>query len=397
MACVSFDKTSGMELRQDLSLIGASTRAAAFSALRAGLRPWCADLFADIDLQRRSPVERLSPEKYPRGFLRAAQGAPAGPWMYMGGLENHPGLIRRIGRIRPLWGNDESVLRIVRSPLALAQSLGEVELPVPAVRVRLDEVPANGRWLVKPLRGSGGGGIQFLGCGVDAPSRRRAVYFQEFIEGASLSAIYLGDGRVAQFLGATQQLVGEPWLHAGPFHYCGSLGPLALAPTLRKSLERLGDAITAASGLRGLFGVDCILQDELPWLVEVNPRYTASMEILEYAGCGPLLRRHRSIFDPSAPAQSLAPVRQESVCIGKAILFAARPLIFPADGPWITELMRPTPIDAMPGFADLPSAGERIEVGRPILTLFARGRSLEECRETLRRTAADLDRCLFRR
>jgi len=30
-------------------IVGASARAAAFSALRAGLRPWCADLFADLD------------------------------------------------------------------------------------------------------------------------------------------------------------------------------------------------------------------------------------------------------------------------------------------------------------------------------------------------------------
>ena len=30
-----------------LILAGAITRAAAFSAIRAGLRPWCVDLFAD--------------------------------------------------------------------------------------------------------------------------------------------------------------------------------------------------------------------------------------------------------------------------------------------------------------------------------------------------------------
>ncbi len=37
---------------QHLLIFGASARAAAFSALRAGLQPWCADLFADADALR---------------------------------------------------------------------------------------------------------------------------------------------------------------------------------------------------------------------------------------------------------------------------------------------------------------------------------------------------------
>ena len=36
-----------MDESNRLLLFGASTRAAAFSALRAGLKPWCVDLFAD--------------------------------------------------------------------------------------------------------------------------------------------------------------------------------------------------------------------------------------------------------------------------------------------------------------------------------------------------------------
>ena len=38
-------------MSQRLILIGASVRAAAFSARAAGYEPWCADLFGDVDLQ----------------------------------------------------------------------------------------------------------------------------------------------------------------------------------------------------------------------------------------------------------------------------------------------------------------------------------------------------------
>src|SRR5689334_10586671 len=89
-----------------LLIIGASARAAAFSALRAGLQPCCADLFADADLQAVCPVQRLPAGKYPQGFLELAGSERSGPWMYTGGLENRPGLVRRMAQLRPLWGND---------------------------------------------------------------------------------------------------------------------------------------------------------------------------------------------------------------------------------------------------------------------------------------------------
>src|SRR5215813_1264313 len=96
---------------EHLLIFGASARAAAFSALRAGLRPWCADLFADTDLRACCPALALDPGSYPQGFVQAARQGPPGPWLYTGGLENRPDLVRRLARQRPLWGNDASVLR----------------------------------------------------------------------------------------------------------------------------------------------------------------------------------------------------------------------------------------------------------------------------------------------
>ena len=58
-----------MSAGPSLLIFGASVRAAAFSALRAGLQPWCADLFADADLRARCPTIRVPAEVYPDGFL----------------------------------------------------------------------------------------------------------------------------------------------------------------------------------------------------------------------------------------------------------------------------------------------------------------------------------------
>ena len=271
-----------MEQPGNLILFGASTRAAAFSALRAGLRPWCADLFADADLQARCPAMRL-PAAYPNGFLDWIGADLPGPWMYTGGLENRPWLIERMARRRPLWGNNCPVLLNARNPAFVRAAVRAAGLPAPAVHWYFRRPPTAGRWLVKPVWGLGDP-IHFWTAADAADSPSLLVYLQEFLEGESQAAVYCGDGKSARLLGVSRQLVGEPWLHAAPFRYCGSIGPLRLEPNARRALEKLGAVLARSCGLRGLFGVDGVLHNAAFWPVEVNPRYTASVEVLEYAG-----------------------------------------------------------------------------------------------------------------
>src|SRR5262249_16815225 len=153
----------------------------------------------------------------------------------------------------------------------------------------------------KPWHGSGGTGIRHWAGRRPAPALLRTHYFQEFIDGKSCAAIYLGNGQSAQLLGVTRQLVRESWLHAAPFHYGGSVRPLRLSPALREAFERLGIGTAEQFQLRGLFGVDCVLRGNVPWPVEVNPRYTASVEVLEHGGNVPAMALHRAVFDSNPP------------------------------------------------------------------------------------------------
>jgi predicted ATP-grasp superfamily ATP-dependent carboligase len=205
----------------------------------------------------------------------------------------------------------------------------------------------------------------------------------------------VGDGQRARFLGLTRQLVGESWLHAAPFHYCGSIGAIEPSSVLRRRLDRLGEMLAGACGLRGLFGLDGILRDDVLWPVEINPRYTASVEVLEYAFGVSLLNHHRAAFDSEYRASNSIPPSAGSL-IGKAILCARASLRFPRDGPWLATLMRAHPLAEAPDFADIPQAGQAIERGRPVLTLFARGATVTDCTDALRATASDLDRWLYR-
>lgn len=373
--------------RPVLLILGASARAAAFSALRAGLRPWALDLFADRDICAACPTRAIPPVQYPDGLAELARETPAGPWLYTGGLENHPRLVRRLARRCPLWGNDADVLELIRDPFAVADALHAADVPGPRVSTEPPSPP--GRWLEKPLRSAGGAGIRFSG------GRRKAgrpVYWQKFIAGEPRSAIFVADVHHCRLLGVTRQLVGTDWLHAAPFRYCGSVGPLELSAAERGAWQRLGDVLTQFAGLRGLFGVDAVLRDGVPWPVEVNPRYTASVEVLEYATGLRALALHRRVFDPAAPA---APEPRQTGCVGKAVYYAPRALIVPARGPWDDVLRQPPAVEALPDYADIPPAGQQVARGRPVMTLLTAGVSPADCEMRLCERAAALDRWLL--
>jgi predicted ATP-grasp superfamily ATP-dependent carboligase len=224
---------------------------------------------------------------------------------------------------------------------------------------------------------------------------RWPCYWQEFVEGEPCAAVYVGDGQTARLLGVTKQLVGEPWLHAAPFHYCGSVGPLPLEPVLRQAFADLGAALGRAFALKGLFGVDCVLRDGVPYPVEVNPRYTASVEAIEYATGLHALALHRQAFEPAAPVP--APPCQSAGVVAKGILFARAPLRFPERGTWRSWATSFPGVEVMPTFADVPHPGAVIQAGKPILTLFRRARTVDDGLEELRRLADGLDRWLFGR
>lgn len=381
-----------MSSEPTIVIVGASARAAAFSALRAGLRPWCVDLFGDEDLRAVAPVTTVSVDEYPERIGPLIPQAPPGAWIYLGGLENRQDLVDRWCVGRDLWGIGGTELSDVRDPIVLFDELEHNNIPCPNVRGRS---PTTGLWLCKPMKGTGGRDIRFWKPG-DPQHVVQTHYLQEYLDGVPLSAIFVGTPVGARLLGVTRQLIGEPWLHAPPFGYCGSIGPLPVSPADALAWNRIGHYLADEFNVFGLFGVDAIHHDGLPYPVEVNPRYTASVEVLEYATGLKALAWHWLVFDPeTSPASaSPAPVPADGV-VGKAVLFAARTFRFPADGPWTETLRRPFDPFALPAFADIPAAGREIQAGRPVLSFFARADTPETCLARLRATAAELDARLW--
>ncbi len=170
-----------------------------------------------------------------------------------------------------------------------------------------------------------------------------------------------------------------------PFAYRGGIAPWNPGPAPAARLVELGDRLAAAFGLVGWFGVDYVLDHGIPWPVEVNPRYTASVELHELAAGRPLLPEHRAACEglPIEPAGEPRAKRK-----GR-IRAAAKWIVYAPDRRIVPEIEPGPPVpdgtDPFAAVADIPAPGTVIEAGEPVLTLLARDFDAGGCKARLTR------------
>ena len=356
-----------MSEQPNIIIVGASVRAAAFSALRAGMRPYAIDLFADSDLVNACPAVKI--KRYPHDFEQALAAAPQAPWIYTGGLENHPDLIAHMESLRPLYGNGADVLRRIRSPELLASRLASAGFLMPEIRSSPPESGLEKHWLRKPRRSSAGLGIRWLDAAVSSAHENR-YYYQRHVPGSSRSAVYLASQDGCELLGATDQQSGVPELPEEPFLYAGS-AVFHAGPDEAATLARMGEVLTREFSPRGLFNVDYVDDGRQIWPLEVNPRYSASIEVLEHSLGMNFLALHISAFEPSFKGPYNCRISHRPRHVAKRIVYATNECVVT---PGLHELRKSWNVERLlPYLADIPRPGDRIPRGQPVATVFADG------------------------
>jgi len=376
------------EAPRSLLILGASARAWAASVSRTGLVVQAADLFADRDLLAIAAAVAIPSERYPSALAEAALTFSSGPWCYTGALENHPGLIDAITATRPLAGNAGDAIRRVRSPRHLAEELAEAGIGFPRTLDDPSAIPGDGSWLRKPRASGGGQGIApWTGPGVGGttlPARRDHVW-QERCPGLPVSGAFVVTSGGARLVGASRQLIGVKAWRTPPYAYCGSVDvdPQTLSDDLGDQWNRIGSVLAGTLGLRGVVGVDAIVTPAGRLVViEVNPRPTASMELVDrrtgralaadhLAACG--IVTGRCFPAPSGGRWAKGILRAAS------LIEIDDRLCDRLDGfnaAWSHE-------DGWPAIADLPRLGTVIPNGAPCVSLFAVADTGREARRLL--------------
>lgn len=378
-------------------IAGASTRAIAQSAIAAGCDVVTVDYFGDFD-------QKACCENYALGRDLGLPYGPAGLYeagrrlryeavAYTAGLENHPAIVAALeagaapgGSASPrLLGNSPETLARVRDWPALSAFLAGLGFAVPETLSGDRPAPAAaGRWLRKPVHSGGGHRIRFCPLGL-APGP--GFVLQQYVPGRACSAAFLANGRDAVLLGLTQQLIGRAEFGAADFAYCGNLYPLTLPDSaagaaVQAEVAALIRAVTREYGLMGLNGLDFMLDAGRVWPLEINPRYSASMELIERAWGRSLFACHLdALAEGRLPDQG--PAATEG-CYGKAILYAERDCTAPDTRGWPDRDVH-----------DVPFPGEALAGGSPVCTILAWGADRDACRAALVARAEELKGALY--
>jgi predicted ATP-grasp superfamily ATP-dependent carboligase len=328
------------------------------SARRAGWRPWVLDLYGDEDTRACSwHCQRVDDGR--GGFdsaavlagLRRAAAEGAAGWVYGSGWECRPGELAELAVILPLWGNGPELLRWLKSPARFFALLDALDIPYPESRFQVPEFPEG--WLVKP--GCGEGGKRVALCAA-AAAIKPSAYFQRCIAGQPQSVLFLADGRRAVPLG-----FNTLWT-AGtveqPYGFAGACNRADLPPPWRERLAAWLQRLVEQTGLKGLNSLDFIYDGACCWVLEVNPRPSASMALYDEDFSGGLLAAHVAACAGRLP-QAVPPAMPRAM----RIVFAPYPLQVPAGVAWPE------------GCADLPAPGSVLAAGQPLCTVAAAGQA----------------------
>lgn len=366
----------------DLVLVGVAARGLAAAARRAGLAPIVLDLFGDDDTRALAceaiPIRRLGGLNFDPEDLFEQLGLHAAgelPVVLGTGFEQDPDMVERIGRQFRMVGNGRQTLAWLKEPIVFMRLLNNLGVPHPAVFT--GPAPAGMRTLEKRIGGSGGWHVQPA-----AVPRGPGWYVQEYVEGRTVSALFLGNGRDVRVIAFSEQWC-EPAEDA-PFRYGGAAGPIAIDPAIVRQVTAALRSITAATGLLGLASADLMLLDDGGWtLLEVNPRPGATLDVFDREPLPPLLRLHLDACEGRLPDLDLLLPDDAGQAHAAAIFYAPAPF----------EVR----LDPLPDYvADRPPQGTRIEIGEPVCTVFGLGRNAEEARQQVSERTVSLWRALSR-
>lgn len=354
---------------ETILVAGVHTRPVVFSAKALGLTVYAVDYFGCVDLRQKAdqlftmtgeePSKsngRLS-DRFDAAQLKAlvdeAPAADAVVWR--SGIS--PAALEDKGC---LYGNSPEVVEKVEDKEWLFKKLRHKNIPTPktiAVQSRKDALAAaedlGYPLIMKPVRGAGGREIKKIFSPSDFPLEMGPYLLQERIAGVHASVSVLGDGENAVALTLNEQLLGLSELgQSKPYGYCGNIVPLSSKHSLVAC--NLAEKVTSMLGLVGSNGVDMVLTENGPVVIEVNPRFQGSMQCVEKTTNLNLVKAHIEACEGELPEKidiSGFGVRMSSFAEERSVVKCN--------------------LQEMDGIFDVPLPGVIIEGGEPIATAFA--------------------------
>ncbi len=262
--------------RPPVLVFAQSGRFIAEAAARAGYPVRVADCFADSDTRsvaeaviRLPPLNELTENQLLQTLCSLSQNQPC-LLIYGTGIERFYPILSQLPAHIEVIGNSAHTLALLREPQTFFKLLDSLQLPYPPTS--LTRAPSLNP-LRKRLDSAGGTAVS-----ADNAPLKPGEFYQQRMEGETRSVCFIADGEKPRILGWNRQIN-----QAGQFvlqQIWQQNQPPAHAAQLITLLEKL----VKASKLKGLNSLDYIVSsDKAIYILEVNPRISASVELLSEA------------------------------------------------------------------------------------------------------------------
>lgn len=205
--------------------------------------------------------------------------------IYGSGFEAQPNLLQKIAEVVPLIGNAPETVNAIKDAAQFFSALGQLNIAHPAVFDVLPDKDENNKsavYLKKFSAGSGGAHISLVSLNDAKLNNKKLLnneYYQQQLNGQSVSLLFLADRQKVEVIGFNEQ-----WLNPRdtmPFRYGGAVGHIELSNSVGQQLIEAAERLTVAFGLLGLNSLDAIVQDDKAYVLEVNPRLSATVDLYD--------------------------------------------------------------------------------------------------------------------
>ncbi len=267
---------------------------------------------------------------------------------YGAGFEQATGLLAQVQKRVPVFGNAESVIQQCKSPKHFFTLCDALSIPYPMVSYTKPTVPQG--WLVKAIGASGGAHIQRLSTANSAANHAH-VYYQKAQSGMAVSCLFLSHQQGVQIIGFNEQWSDGD--ERAPFRYTGAVSQPVLSALATSRLTTYVEKLSASVGLIGINSCDVICDGDDVYVLEINPRLSATMDLYPQA---PLMQMHINACQHKAQVETNIQVKGSSA---HQVLYAKQPFVLKKQFDW-------------PDWArDVPTVGTTFETGMPICTVLA--------------------------
>ena len=218
-------------------------------------------------------------------------------------------------------------------------------------------------WLQKQSGGSGGGHITRALPLQDIPPKY-THYYQREVVGVPVSLLFLATDGDVHAIGFNKQWCAGTTLN--PYRYGGAVSHVDLAQSVKGTILDAANKIAKDLKLTGINSLDCVVDGAIVWILELNARLSASLDLYENTD-GDLFSAH---IAACLGLPVVMPVLKLS-SNAHHVIYANEGCVVPVNMGWPDYVL------------DRPVAGSIIEAGQPLCTVFARAENAEAAQQVV--------------